>query len=97
MSNALEEQVLRSTKKRHQLGATGTIFRSYCNAIYALVMHDIKSRFFGNGLGQVLMIIWPFVHIVLLLAIYTVSGRIAPHNSVLRYWSNAVYRLVLYV
>lgn len=46
---------------------------------HALMLHDIKSRFFGNGLGYIVMIIWPMGHIVILLLLN--GGRLAPHGS----------------
>jgi capsular polysaccharide transport system permease protein len=55
--------------------------RNYSRVIYALILHDIKSRFFGNGWGQVLLILWPFVHMVFLVGAYTVSGRTVPFGS----------------
>ncbi len=35
--------------------------------IYALMLRDVRTRFFGNGLGFLgLSVIWPLVHIVIL-------------------------------
>jgi len=62
--------------------------RSYARIIFALCLHDIKSRFFGNGLGQIMMLLWPFAHIVLLLAIYTLAGRLAPYGTNLLLYSS---------
>lgn len=51
--------------------------KTYFDVIYALMMHDIKNRFFGNGLGMIVMVLWPFVHITVLIAIYLFTHR--PH------------------
>lgn len=53
----------------------------YKDVIYALIMHDIKNRFFGNGLGQLVMIVWPAVHIAVILTIYLVMGRVIPFGK----------------
>lgn len=61
--------------------------KDYVSVLHALVLHDIKSRFFGTGLGQILMIVWPFVHILVLLAIYTLTGRQVPYGPSLVLYS----------
>lgn len=61
--------------------------QSYGYVLYALVLHDIKSRFFGSGLGQIVMILWPFIHIIVLLAIYTFIGRPTPYGTSLVLYS----------
>lgn len=63
------------------------IFENYTSVIYAIIMHDIKNRFFGSGLGQIVMILWPFVHILVLLALYTFSGRPTPYGESLVLYS----------
>ena len=45
------------------------------NVFHALVLHDIKARFFGNGLGYVVTILWPATHLVVIMAIYSATGR----------------------
>ena len=57
--------------------------------IYALMMHDIKSRFFGNGFGYAIMIAWPLLHILVILAVN--AGRIVPRGaSMVLYAATAV-------
>jgi capsular polysaccharide transport system permease protein len=39
--------------------------------LYALMLRDVRTKFFGNGLGFIaLSIFWPLVHILILLLIY---------------------------
>jgi capsular polysaccharide transport system permease protein len=46
--------------------------------IYALMLCDVKTRFFGNGLGFLFAsVAWPLVHILILLIINTGLGRMA--------------------
>ena len=64
---------------------------SQAHVLHALVLHDIKSRFFGNGLGYIVTILWPTVHVLVLLAIYVISGRAVPYgDSALLYASTGV-------
>ena len=60
--------------------------RTQINVIHALILHDIKNRFFGNGLGYVVTILWPTVHVVIIVGIFVIGGRVAPFgNSTLLY------------
>ena len=61
---------------------------SYFYVMYALMMHDIKNRFFGSGLGQIVLVLWPFVHIVVLLTIYVCDQAAQP----LRHQPHPVFR-----
>ena len=56
-------------------------FVRYVNVLYALMMHDIKNRFFGFGIGQIVMVIWPFAHVVVLLLVYTFTKRPNPYRD----------------
>ncbi len=60
--------------------------------IYALVLRDVRTRFFGNGLGFLgLSVGWPLVHILALLLIYTYLGRATPvGDSLLLFFSTGL-------
>ena len=51
------------------------------NVLHALVLHDIKSRFFGNGLGYVVTILWPGVHLAVVVGVYAATGRGAGYGT----------------
>lgn len=51
------------------------------DVIWALILHDIKSRFFGNGLGYAVTIVWPAVHIAIIISIYVLGKRPVPYGS----------------
>ena len=53
----------------------GIALTNQVNVFRALVLHDIKSRYFGNGLGYVVTILWPGVHLAVIVGIYSVTGR----------------------
>ena len=57
----------------------------------ALILRDVRTRFFGNGFGYIVAILWPLTHIVVLLIVYSVAGRVAPYgNSLLQFLSIAL-------
>jgi capsular polysaccharide transport system permease protein len=47
----------------------------------AIMLRSIRTRFFGHGLGFLVSIGWPFVHIVLLLLINSFFSRAAPYGD----------------
>jgi capsular polysaccharide transport system permease protein len=49
--------------------------------LWALILHDIKSRFFGNGLGYVVTILWPSVHIAIIVLAFVLGHRPVPYGS----------------
>ena len=51
------------------------------DVLWALILHDIKSRFFGNGLGYAVTIVWPSVHIAIIVSIYVIGRRPVPYGS----------------
>ncbi len=51
------------------------------DVLWALMLHDIKSRFFGNGLGYVVTILWPATHIAIVIIAYIVAKRPVPYGS----------------
>ena len=55
--------------------------KSQINIIGALVLHDMKSRFFGNGWGYVVTILWPAAHFAAISVGYVISGRAVPYGS----------------
>ena len=61
--------------------------RRTVDVMHALILHDIKSRFFGSGLGQIVMILWPFAHVIVLLAVYYFAHRSNPYGSSLIQYS----------
>ena len=73
------------------------ILRGYFNVMYALMMHDIKNRFFGSGLGQIVMVLWPFAHIVVLMVIYVFTKRANPYgDSLIQYTAVSVFPFIIF-
>src|SRR5271154_1627922 len=49
--------------------------------LLALMLRNVRTRFFGNGLGYLVAIAWPLSHILIIVAIFTLSGRAAPYGD----------------
>lgn len=49
--------------------------------IFAVMLRNIRTRFFGNGLGYLLGIGWPLTHILIIVGIFYFSGRVAPYGD----------------
>jgi capsular polysaccharide transport system permease protein len=49
--------------------------------LYAVMLRNVRTRFFGNGLGYLVAIAWPLTHILIIVAIYTSLGRAPPYGD----------------
>lgn len=61
-------------------------FRRYRNALHALILRDVKSRFMGSLWGYIVSILWPLSHIGLLLVIHSAFDRIQPYGDSAAVW-----------
>ncbi|NNM74549.1 ABC transporter permease [Enterovirga aerilata] len=61
-------------------------FVAQARVIKALILRDIRTRFFGHGLGYLIAIAWPLAHIVVLIGIWSFMGRATPYGSSLALW-----------
>jgi capsular polysaccharide transport system permease protein len=52
----------------------------------ALILRDIRTRFFGKAWGFLFAIGWPLSHILILLVIYALLGRAAPYGDNAAVW-----------
>jgi capsular polysaccharide transport system permease protein len=57
------------------------MLRAQWNILVALMLRDIKTRFFGNAFGFLIAIAWPLSHILILLGINAAAGRAAPYGE----------------
>lgn len=51
------------------------------NVMSAVVLRDIRTRFFNHGLGFLVVPLWPLAHMLVLLTIYKFMGRAAPYGD----------------
>jgi capsular polysaccharide transport system permease protein len=49
--------------------------------LFALMLRNIRTRFFGNGLGYLVAIAWPLTHILIIVGIYSSLGRAPPYGD----------------
>jgi capsular polysaccharide transport system permease protein len=58
-----------------------SLLRTQSRVIFALMLRDIRTRFFGHGLGYLIMIAWPLSHIAILLSIFSLTQRTTPYGD----------------
>ena len=49
--------------------------------VFALMLHNIRTRFGGHGLGYLLAIAWPLAHMLVIFATFIVFARAAPYGD----------------
>jgi capsular polysaccharide transport system permease protein len=59
----------------------GELLAAQRQVLYAIMLRDIRARFFGSALGFLVMAGWPLSHIIILLVINTALGRAAPYGE----------------
>ena len=77
--SAIGEKTLEPLRGLELLKAQGRI-------LVALMLRDIRTRFFGSAWGFLIVIAWPLAHILALLAVYSVLGRKAPYGDSAALW-----------
>jgi capsular polysaccharide transport system permease protein len=61
-------------------------FRIQARVVFALMLRDIQTRFFGTPVAYLIAILWPLANIVILLAINSAAGRVAPYGESAALW-----------
>jgi capsular polysaccharide transport system permease protein len=54
------------------------------NVMKAVMLRDMRTRFFNHGLGFLLVALWPLSHMLILITIYTVANRTTPFGDSIR-------------
>jgi capsular polysaccharide transport system permease protein len=49
--------------------------------LLALMLHNIRTRFFGHGLGYLIAVAWPLTHILVFVMMFVFTGRAAPYGE----------------
>jgi capsular polysaccharide transport system permease protein len=74
-----------SKNKRAKIGMRRATFLEALSrkgsVMRAVMLRDMRTRFFNHGLGFLLVIIWPLAHMFVLLTIYSLFGRRAPFGD----------------
>ncbi|OAI25738.1 ABC transporter [Methylosinus sp. R-45379] len=53
-------------------------FRRQRLVLFALMLRNIRTRFFGHGLGYLVAIAWPLVHTLVIILLFVFNSRMAP-------------------
>ena len=57
------------------------LLRTHARILFALILRDVQTRFFGTALGFVLAIAWPVSHIFIVLLVNSALGRAPPYGD----------------
>lgn len=69
------------TAARRQQNSFVDALRDRRNVMKAIMLRDMRTRFFNHGLGFLVVSLWPLAHMVILLTIYTFAGRRVPFGD----------------
>ncbi len=58
-----------------------TALKSQLNVMHAVILRDIRSRYFNHGLGFLIVPLLPVAHVTMLLLIYQFTGRDAAYGD----------------
>lgn len=58
-----------------------SVLRTQFHVLMALILRDMRTRFFGHAAGYLIAIAWPLAHIAILLVIYSATGRVTPYGE----------------
>lgn len=59
----------------------GRALASKKNVMAAVMLRDMRTRFFDHGIGFLMVSLWPLAHMSFLLTLYNLSGRQAPFGD----------------
>jgi capsular polysaccharide transport system permease protein len=51
------------------------------NVMMAVMLRDMRTRYFNHGLGFLVVALWPLAHMLILISIYTLSNRATPFGE----------------
>jgi capsular polysaccharide transport system permease protein len=67
------------------LGARDLV-RTQSRIIVALMLRDLKTRYFGTEFGFLISIAWPLAHVLALLIVHVALGRVVPYGDNVALW-----------
>lgn len=60
--------------------------RAQSNVFSALMLRDIRTRMFGSSWGFVFSVAWPIAHIMIVVVMFSLAGRMPPYGSSMPLW-----------
>lgn len=70
-----------ATKYRHEKATILDALKQKRSVMGAVILRDMRTRFFNNGLGFLVVVLWPLAHMMILLMIARLAGRHAPYGE----------------
>lgn len=58
-----------------------TAFERQRRVLAAVILRSMRTRFFGHGLGYIFAVGWPVTHILVLIVIFSITGRAPPFGE----------------
>jgi capsular polysaccharide transport system permease protein len=58
-----------------------TALKRQRRVLFAVMLRNIRTRFFGHGLGYLIAIAWPLGHMLVVIGIFIFTGRAAPFGE----------------
>jgi len=80
----LYSPVIREDRPEQASGSIKNALRQKIHVMHAVIMRDIRSRFFNHGLGFLIVPLFPVTHIIVLLVLYSVVNRQSAFGDDLR-------------
>ncbi len=87
--------VMNSTKAKRK--RTYSALQSKCSVMKAVILRDMRTRFFNHGLGFIVQCLWPLVHLLSILAINIVAGRSAPYGSPMLFFATGLVPTLTFI
>ncbi|WP_245459352.1 MULTISPECIES: capsular biosynthesis protein [unclassified Rhizobium] len=56
-------------------------FQQKINVMNAVMLRDMRARFFNHGAGFLVQSLWPLVHMLVIMILNTIAGRSAPYGD----------------
>jgi capsular polysaccharide transport system permease protein len=84
----------KNTNPKSQVRAA---LRSKANVMTAVILRDMRSRFFNHGLGFIVQCLWPLVHLLSVLAISIGSGRTAPYGTPMLFFATGLVPTLTFI
>ncbi|MEO0497492.1 MAG: capsular biosynthesis protein [Pseudomonadota bacterium] len=75
------EQPPERARRTRRLKSVGYALREKRDVMNAVILRDVRTRFFNHGLGFLVVPLWPFCHLMAMLAIYGLVGRAVPFGD----------------
>jgi capsular polysaccharide transport system permease protein len=73
-------QVMKAYKPTSMIYA----LRQKRNVMTAVMLRDMRTRYFNHGLGFLVVALWPLAHMLILIMIYTITNRSTPFGESMR-------------